>query len=191
MIIALQQIRLKPEVMVLFELGLPKDDIVWMTDRLRSVLLVDNEGCVVPLHATFREFLCGPERCINPLYYINKSKGHAQLASACIGALTFENITAYLTANNDAPQRQYLEYTKFYWPLHLKEAEFDDGLKQRLMCLIDVQMVINTRKGVGSESHNILAVAAIVENWLKVSSRSVMVLLHTVFHDVYLCSIGF
>ncbi|KAF8217289.1 hypothetical protein K438DRAFT_1926095 [Mycena galopus ATCC 62051] len=59
--------------MALFGLGLLKDDIeVWMTDQLRSALLIDNKGCVVPVHATFGEFLLDPKRCINPLYHISK-----------------------------------------------------------------------------------------------------------------------
>ncbi|KAJ6507520.1 hypothetical protein DFH09DRAFT_1334620 [Mycena vulgaris] len=110
-IIALRRDPLTPEVMALL-LRLPKDNIVWMTDRLRSALLIDNKGCVVPLHATFSEFLLDPEGCINPLYHINMSKGHAKLASACITAFTIENVSGYLTAKEDAPPRRYIYYAK-------------------------------------------------------------------------------
>ncbi|KAF7358385.1 AAA-16 domain-containing protein [Mycena venus] len=166
-IIALQRRPLTPETMALFELGLPKDDIVWMTDRLRSALLIDNQGCVVPLHATFGEFLLDPERCINPLYQVNPSKGHARLASACIAALTFENVTGYLTAENDAPQRRYLNYARFEWASHLPEAEFDDGLNQQLMYLIGAQMAVNARISVAGVNYWSLGVAATIEKWLK------------------------
>ncbi|KAF7358387.1 AAA-16 domain-containing protein [Mycena venus] len=166
-IIALQRRPLTPEAMALFELGLPKDDIVWMTDRLRSALLIDNQGCVVPLHATFGEFLLDPARCMNPLYQINQSKGHAQLASACIAAFTVKNVTSYLTAKYDAPQRQYLSCVRHEWILHLQEAEFDDGLKQQLMRLIGVQIPVNTRIGAGSYFYLSFEVAATIEKWLE------------------------
>ncbi|KAJ7873609.1 hypothetical protein B0H14DRAFT_2287640, partial [Mycena olivaceomarginata] len=65
MFIAIQYGHMTPKTMASFGLGLFKEDIVWMTDRLRSVLLIDNNGRVVPLHATFGEFLHDPKRCID------------------------------------------------------------------------------------------------------------------------------
>jgi hypothetical protein len=162
--------------MALFELELPKDDIVWMTDRLRSALLIDNQGCVVPLHATFGEFLLDLERCINPLYQINRSKGHAQFASACIAAFTVEKVTGYLKANDDAPQKRYLDYAILEWVSHLEEAEFDDGLKQQLMCLIGAQMPVNTRIGAGTLFYASRLVALKIEKWLEVSRQ--------IYHDI-------
>jgi len=163
-IIALQRQRLTPETMVLFGLGMSKDDIVWMTDRLRSALLINDEGCVVPLHATFGEFLLDPDRCINPLYHINPSKGHAQLASACITALTFENISGYLTADDVTPLDWYVRYARTSWEDHLGEAGFNDQLKQQLMCLIGAQMpvYIRIRRGFYQGS-----VSTKIEQWLK------------------------
>jgi hypothetical protein len=175
-IIALQKRPLTPEAMALFELELPKDDIVWMTDRLRSALLIDNQGCVVPLHATFGEFLLDLERCINPLYQINRSKGHVQLASACIAAFTVEKVTGYLKANDDAPQKRYLDYARLEWDSHLEEAEFDDGLKQQLMCLIGAQMPVNTRIGAGTLFYASRLVALKIEKWLEVSRQ--------IYHDI-------
>ncbi|KAJ6552782.1 hypothetical protein B0H19DRAFT_1029987 [Mycena capillaripes] len=177
-IVALQLRRLTPEAWALFELGLSKDDIVWITDRLRSALLIDNQGRVVPLHATFGEFLLDPERCIDPLYRINPSKGHAQLASACIAAFTLENVTGYLTANDNAPQRQYVYNAKYGWDLQLRDAECDDELKQQLMGLIGAQMPIMIR--IGLYRFMEWGVAANIEKWLKASGST------TPFQDIYL-----
>jgi hypothetical protein len=109
-IIALQQRPLTPAAME-YGLGLHKETIIWMTDLLRSALLIDKHGCVVSLHATFGEFLRHPNRCIQ-LYRVNPSKGHAQLASAYIAAFTFERVTGYLKADDDTAQRQWVHYAK-------------------------------------------------------------------------------
>ncbi|KAJ7301321.1 hypothetical protein DFH08DRAFT_946105 [Mycena albidolilacea] len=167
MIIALQKERLTPEAMALLGLGLLKDDIVWMTDRLRSTLLIDNKSCVVPLHATFGEFLLDPHRCINPLYHINPSKGCVQFASACIAALTFENVSGYLPADHDAPLRWCVSYAARNWDSYLENAEFDDELKQQLMCLIRAQMPVYKRIGLGWSSTADRFIIARIEQWLK------------------------
>ncbi|KAJ7879047.1 hypothetical protein B0H14DRAFT_3435286 [Mycena olivaceomarginata] len=138
-----------PGLMALL-LRLPKDDVVWMTDRLRSALLIDYKGSVVPLHATFFEFLLDPDRCINPLYHINPSKGHAQLASACIAAFTIENVSRYLTANEIADPKRYVRYAKSNWDAHLSKAKFDDDLKQQVIHVIGAQMPVYMRVGPNS-----------------------------------------
>ncbi|KAF8217331.1 hypothetical protein K438DRAFT_1704370 [Mycena galopus ATCC 62051] len=170
MIIALQKERLTPEAMALFGLGLLKDDIVWMTDQLRSALLIDNKGCVVPLHATFGEFLLDPKRCINPLYHINPSKGCVQFVSACIAALTFENVSGYLTADRDAPLRWSVSYAARNWDLYLEKAEFGDELKQQLTCLIHAQMPVYMRIGLNWTS-TAERLTARMEQWLNVSRQ--------------------
>ncbi|KAJ7609890.1 hypothetical protein FB45DRAFT_1122538, partial [Roridomyces roridus] len=87
-LIALSRKPLSPDAMALFKLETPitKADIIWMTDRLRSVLLINSEGRIVPLHATFTEFLLDPRRCVHPLYHVDRATGNAALASACMGA---------------------------------------------------------------------------------------------------------
>ncbi|KAJ7034483.1 hypothetical protein C8F04DRAFT_1349114 [Mycena alexandri] len=166
-IIALQQQPLTPEVMVL--LGrVSKEHIVGMTDQLRSVLLIDNKGCVVPLHATFGEFLRDPKRCIDPLYYINPSKGHAQLASTCITAFTLENVSRYLT-DKGSPQRQrYVYYARYCWYDHLVLGEYNDELKLQLMGLIGAPMPLYTRiGGIMSHSH----ICSQIQQWLIKGSK--------------------
>ncbi|KAJ7107596.1 hypothetical protein C8R44DRAFT_322435 [Mycena epipterygia] len=152
------------EVMPLM-LRMPRNDIVWMADRLRAVLLINNTGRVVPLHATFCEFLLDPERCINPLYHINPFKGYARIASAYIAAFTFENVSGYLTANDDAPLRQYVHYAKSNWDVHLDDTEFDDGMKQELMRLISAQIPVYMRIGPTIWSQS--GVPEKIQQWLK------------------------
>ncbi|KAF7362592.1 NACHT domain-containing protein [Mycena venus] len=171
-----------PEVMALL-LGLPKTDVVWMTDRLRSALLIDREGSVVPLHATFFEFLLDQERCINPLYHINRSKGHARLASACIAAFTTANVAAYLTAKTDTPQARYVYYARSEWDNHLNEAEFNDELKQQLMHLMGAQMPIYMR--VGPKNWQEYGTTAHIEQWLKGSKDAAEISLEFIKSVVY------
>ncbi|KAJ7856326.1 hypothetical protein B0H13DRAFT_2673020 [Mycena leptocephala] len=144
-IVALQKHPLTPQVMALFESELSTNEIVWMSDRLRSALLMDNEGCVVPLHATFREFLLDPKRCIDPLYHINKSKGKAQLASACMAAFTFENMLVYLAGNTDAPVWHYINHLRGCWSYYLVGAEFNKQLKQQFMHFLSSQIPVHMR----------------------------------------------
>ncbi|KAJ7609910.1 hypothetical protein FB45DRAFT_1122559, partial [Roridomyces roridus] len=85
-LIALSYRRLAPAVMAFFkfETQVSTADIIWMTDRLRSVLLINSQGQIVPLHATFTEFLLDPQRCVHPLYHVDRAAGNALLASACM-----------------------------------------------------------------------------------------------------------
>ncbi|KAJ7934635.1 hypothetical protein B0H13DRAFT_2305416 [Mycena leptocephala] len=162
--VVLQREPLTPETMASFGLGLSKEDIVWMTDRLRSVLLIDNEGGVVPLHATFGEFLRDPKRCIDPLYHINPSKGHAQLASACLAALTFENMSHYLLdLNSESSQDRYVDYARLKWDVHLRLAEFNDELKLRLRSLIGAQMPVFMRAPYRAS----METRGVIEKWFK------------------------
>ncbi|KAJ7856339.1 hypothetical protein B0H13DRAFT_1727815 [Mycena leptocephala] len=168
-IIALQRHPLTPQVMALFESELSTNEIIWMSDRLRSALLVDNEGCVVPLHATFREFLLDPKRCIDPLYHINKSKGQAQLASACMAAFTFENMSVYLAGNTDAPVWHYIYHLTGCWNFYLAGAEFNKQLKQQFMRFLGSQIPVHMRDDILRRAESI-----IYENivqWFEVSEQ--------------------
>ncbi|KAF7336432.1 NACHT domain-containing protein [Mycena sanguinolenta] len=139
-IVALQRRPLTPEAMELLWPGLSKDYIVWMTDRLRSALLMDKERYVTPLHATFGEFLVDQDRCTDPLYCVSSSTGQAKLALACIAAFTFENMSGYLTAADGALIKEFINYAKTNWDIHLRHAEVTDELKDEIKQLIDVLM---------------------------------------------------
>ncbi|KAF7344916.1 AAA-16 domain-containing protein [Mycena venus] len=138
-VIALQLRSLKPDLIELLWPGLSKDDVVWMTDQLRSVLLMDRSGYVLPLHATFGEFLVDQNRCTDPLYRVNSSAGHAKLALGCITAFTFENMSAYLAAANGALLDQFIHYAKSNWDIHLGQAEVNDELKEHIEQLSSAQ----------------------------------------------------
>ncbi|KAJ7706840.1 hypothetical protein B0H17DRAFT_1034619 [Mycena rosella] len=165
-ICALQQLRpLTLDAMALLA-RLTKDDIVGMTDQLRSVLLIDKKDSVVALHATFFEFLLDPDRCRNPLYHITQSKGHVQLASACFASFTFENVPSVLIGGH---LHSYIFYSHHMWGTHLKEADFDDKLKEQLMCFINTQIPIHTRLTLDLGPPPFNDIPAKIQKWLKSS----------------------
>ncbi|KAJ7617099.1 hypothetical protein FB45DRAFT_1104232 [Roridomyces roridus] len=131
-LIALCSGTLTPEFMACFKLEtqLSKADIIGMTDRLRSVLLIDSQGRIVALHATFTEFLLNPKRCAHPLYHIDRATGNALLASA--GTVETVNI----------PLRNYMQYSQQYWHAHLSAAQFTSALKGDFVHFIEIQMPI-------------------------------------------------
>ncbi|GJE93936.1 hypothetical protein PsYK624_101010 [Phanerochaete sordida] len=68
-----------PPAAISLLLMLTEDDVLWMAGRLRAVLLINKAGDLVPLHATFSEFLLDSKRCIDALYHIDKPQGSAFL----------------------------------------------------------------------------------------------------------------
>ena len=119
-----------------------------IADRLRSVLFV-NGGKIMPIHATFTEFLTDEERCINPLYYVNENKGHADIASAFFKLLPqavdncINEISQAMNGQDklkdsdrlDALQ-QSMSYIQFCWSQHLAEAEYTGELLAQLQVFI-------------------------------------------------------
>ncbi|EKM60474.1 uncharacterized protein PHACADRAFT_203672 [Phanerochaete carnosa HHB-10118-sp] len=94
--VALESNWINPETVAFYERDLSVHDVFYMVDRLRSVLMVDKHGHVVPLHASFGEFLVDEHRCSDVFYYMDRSEGHAHLAYACLAAMSFENRTYFL-----------------------------------------------------------------------------------------------
>lgn len=136
--ITLGRRNLAPGSIALFEPGLSENDIVAVVDRLRSVLLINYDGRVVPLHATFGEFLLDDGRCNDLLYHVDRPKGHAHLASACLDVSTsFQTLTYCIKAGKKSTLGEYADYAKGYWELHLAEAEFNDGLAQQVFNLVE------------------------------------------------------
>ncbi|GJE84515.1 AAA-16 domain-containing protein [Phanerochaete sordida] len=131
--LALRLNDLPPSAIALL-LGLSEADVVWTVDRLRSVLLVDAVGDVVPLHATFAEFLVDPARCVDAAYHVARPAGHAALFLRCLAAFNFETATRYLRTRSegtDVPLARYMHYTK-HWRDHLIGAEHRSELQQPL-----------------------------------------------------------
>ena len=72
--------------------GLPLEDILFILQHIRSVLsLGPNEtggnDVMVPLHATFPQFLTDSTRCIDAEYFIDPLEHHHKLATACFRLL--------------------------------------------------------------------------------------------------------
>ena len=122
---------LRPSCIVLLGSGLSEDDVTSMVDSLRSVLFINKNGEVRPLHATFREFLVDKDRCVDSLYHVDAGKGHARLASACLAAISVRNVTELL-ANPFSAVGRYVYYAALRWGGHLEYAESDTELENRL-----------------------------------------------------------
>lgn len=144
--LALRKDDLSPGAIALL-LGLSEDDVVRMIDRLRSVLLVDDNGCIVPLHATFGEFLVDGNRCIDTVYRVERGRGHAMLASRCLGAFTFKHALEFLTGlrkGTNTARTTYIIYTH-RWIDHLGGAEFSKELNRQLRDLVWHNLPVLTR----------------------------------------------
>ncbi|GJE93931.1 NACHT domain-containing protein [Phanerochaete sordida] len=128
-------------------LGLSEDNVVRMVDRLRSVLLVDQKGDVVPLHATFAEFLVDGSRCIDPLFYIDRAGGHAILLSRCFTAFSLETAGEFLANARRNSNDGFIGYVRYTsnWHLHLKNARYSTELGQQLQRFVQLQLPVFTR----------------------------------------------
>ncbi|KAJ7609900.1 hypothetical protein FB45DRAFT_761671, partial [Roridomyces roridus] len=161
---------LSPEAMALFKLEtqLSKADIVWMTDRLRSVLVINSSGCIVPIHATFTEFLLDPQRCVHPLYHVDPAAGNALLAPVCMGAFTFPIISDYLSAAKGTPIRDYVKYSTIHWDFHLATGEFNSSLKRDLVHFVHHQIPAYMQVDPGGWAGTVSRSLAL-ESWFAVS----------------------
>ena len=139
--------------------GLSEDDVTSMVDSLRSVLFINKDGKVTPLHATFREFLVDKDRCVDSLYHVDAGKGHARLASACLAAFSVRNATEYL-ANPSSAVGRYVYYAALRWGSHLEDAESDTELENRFRTFLQggpqviYQMVLR-RIGISNGIHHL------------------------------------
>ncbi|EKM60431.1 uncharacterized protein PHACADRAFT_189565 [Phanerochaete carnosa HHB-10118-sp] len=118
-----------PETIAFYARGLSLDDVFTVVDHLRSVLLVNMNGRVVPLHASFCEFLVDEGRCSDALYHVNSSEGHAYLATAFLASSSFENYAEALV--NESTHVDYLAM-KIGWREHLKQAKHTADLEAQL-----------------------------------------------------------
>ncbi|EKM60468.1 uncharacterized protein PHACADRAFT_109942 [Phanerochaete carnosa HHB-10118-sp] len=123
-----------PETVAFYERELSVGDVFYIVDRLRSVLMINKDGNVVPLHASFGEFLVDEHRCSDALYHVDKSEGHAHLACACLAALSFENRTYYLqNAEDRQPQHARINFhTMGDWNIHVGQAKYTAELEEQL-----------------------------------------------------------
>ncbi|GJE89361.1 AAA-16 domain-containing protein [Phanerochaete sordida] len=114
--------------------ALRKNNTVAMVARLSSVLLINSDGNIAPMHATFTEFLRDPQRCTDKHYHIDKGAGHAALASACLAAFTWQTTVEILSAvrNGEQDMRQYGRYSASWCWDHIEEATYSDEFAQEL-----------------------------------------------------------
>ncbi|GJE89368.1 AAA-16 domain-containing protein [Phanerochaete sordida] len=111
-----------------------KEDIVNIVARLSSVLLINSDSAIVPVHATFTEFLLDPQRCTDTHYHIDEGAGHVALASACLAAFTRQTTVEILSAvrNGEQDVRGYGWYSAVACEGHIKAATYSDGFAQEL-----------------------------------------------------------
>ena len=136
---------MQPAQIALFGSGtseMSAKDVVIMVDRLRSVLLINNTGEVTPLHATFGEFLLDSERCVDPLYHVDRAKGNACLALGCLAAFSITNVTEYL-ARPKGKVGEYVEHATVEWSAYCQDAGHNDELESRMRTFVqgDVQAI--------------------------------------------------
>ncbi|GJE88761.1 hypothetical protein PsYK624_048460 [Phanerochaete sordida] len=128
-----------PETMAFLDPRLSVEKIKAMVERLRAVVTIVKNGCVVALHDSFPEFLVDAYRCTDPAYYVDAPAGHAYLASLCLDAITFSNVTELLAASRkpgQAAHRASLQYIlPGGWWTHLQQAEFNADLESRVLKL--------------------------------------------------------
>ncbi|GJE93941.1 hypothetical protein PsYK624_101060 [Phanerochaete sordida] len=148
--IALRHEPLPPAAISLL-LTLTDDDVLWMAGRLRAVLLVDEAGDLVPLHATFAEFLVDSKRCIDVLYHIDTPKGQALLARKCFASINVDAMTLYLRnrsgshmngqASVDPEAMSSWGSYIMNWYNHLSAPEHGDELRRELHAIQHVQPI--------------------------------------------------
>ena len=71
-------------------LGLPKHEVVLTLGHLHSVLEVpeSEDDSVRLLHPSFRDFLLDKDRCLNPLFAVDKKKAHRHLFTRCLEVMS-------------------------------------------------------------------------------------------------------
>jgi hypothetical protein len=136
--------------------GFDDDDefISSIVSHLGSLLsnVTSPELPIVPLHASFRDFLTDRERSED--FYIDLHDAHYQLTASCLGLMLDKgglrfNIcnleTSYL-ANSDVPGLEacvkrcippVLSYACCFWTSHLKEVSFDNKLMTKIQSLFE------------------------------------------------------
>ncbi|EKM60481.1 uncharacterized protein PHACADRAFT_109947, partial [Phanerochaete carnosa HHB-10118-sp] len=132
-----------PETVAFYEPELSVDDVFYIVDRLRSVLMIGKDGDVVPLHASFSEFLVDEDRCGDALYHVDKSEGHAHLACACLAAMSFENRTYYLQ-KPDKYARINFNVMVDRWRKHVEQAKCTAELEEQLFQFVqDIRLALH------------------------------------------------
>ncbi|GJE96836.1 hypothetical protein PsYK624_130430 [Phanerochaete sordida] len=119
----------------------PVDSIVFLVDRLRSVLTITPDRTIVPLHASFRDFVRDHQfRTITQYPYAYPNR-HAHLASICMAAFAHaQPITAVLKVPSQItfpPNYPQVEHPFVsLWPRCLAEAGSSTELASQLAAFV-------------------------------------------------------
>ncbi|EKM48391.1 uncharacterized protein PHACADRAFT_202870, partial [Phanerochaete carnosa HHB-10118-sp] len=143
--VALETESITSETIAFYERDLSASDISDMVDRLRSVLMIDQDGDVVPPHASFGEFLVDKHRCSDALYHVDKAEGHAHLACACLAAMSFENYIYRLRKPDLPPQLAHVNFGIMVtcWRRHVRQAAYTVELEEQLSQFVqDVRLAL-------------------------------------------------
>lgn len=146
--IALRHRSLPPAAIALL-LTLTDDDVLWMAGRLRAVLLVNEDRNLVPLHATFAEFLVDSKRCIDALYHVDPPPGHALLARKCFASYNVDTMSLYLRSKSGSHMNSQasvdpdainseMSYV-IGWDNHFDALKHGDELRQELHAILQIQ----------------------------------------------------
>ncbi|EKM60435.1 uncharacterized protein PHACADRAFT_203637 [Phanerochaete carnosa HHB-10118-sp] len=146
--VALESERVNPDTIAFYERELSVDDVFFMVDRLRSVLTIDKDEDVVPLHASFGEFLVDDRRCSDALYHVDKSEGHAHLACVCLSAMSFENYTYVRQRFRDLTSMHAhinLDIMERSWSVHVRQAAYTSQLEKQLSQFVgDIRLTLHS-----------------------------------------------
>ena len=147
-VIVLAKRPLQPSAIALLCFKLSEPEVIKLVDRLRSVLLIHDDGTVVPLHATLTEFLLDDQRCINALYAVDKKKGNAEIVRMMFDSFprAIDNVInrVALVKGQGKPRPLddpssawgFMSYMQGHWTYHLSDAEYGEELIKQLQAFM-------------------------------------------------------
>ncbi|EMD30976.1 hypothetical protein CERSUDRAFT_120240 [Gelatoporia subvermispora B] len=103
-------------------------------DRLRSVLIVDNDittaSQIRACHASFPQFLLDSARCTDPAFLVDPPSGHAMIATSLLDLLARDDADSLCGAN--VHMQKMWEYAGSCWDVHLCDAQYTPELGRAL-----------------------------------------------------------
>ncbi|KAK3301807.1 WD40-repeat-containing domain protein [Chaetomium strumarium] len=117
----------------------PRGKIKSMLGKLHSVVDVpEQEGRLIRLHPSFREFLLDPQRCSNAMFRIDAKKAHGKLFDCCLAIMSGHlrrnmcDLQRPGTRVGDIPRSDVdksipfaVQYACQYWVYHLEQSDVD------------------------------------------------------------------
>ncbi|EKM60437.1 uncharacterized protein PHACADRAFT_203640 [Phanerochaete carnosa HHB-10118-sp] len=94
----------------------------------------------------FREFLVDERRCVDALYHVDKSEGHAHLACACLAAMSFENYCHNLQERDPRSRLACVNFNIMAgkWWVHVRHAKYTAELEEHLYRFVqDIRLALH------------------------------------------------